>query len=434
MKQKPETTAASISAGSAGGSESLGERIRRFRNALGMDQPRLAELSGLGTKQAVSAIELGSRDVKAFELARIAKVLHVPMDVLLGVSEPAAQPMVLWRRRAIPVGPEGENLAGDSQFLEREARLRERAERYALLEEWCGAAPGDELPEFTVDASTLTYARASELADQVRTRLELGSVPAASLADVLADRFGVKIFYERLGHDGEASAACVRDDDVFGAAVLMNADEAPVRRSFSLAHELFHLVTWTSVSEAWVRDTGNGEPTWYATLERCAQSFAAALLIPADQVIAELHRRASTHAGGDGVAEERPLAQKLQPSDYAFVARARFQVSPDALLWRLVNLGVLNRVERDDLARHPDMRATGRLVGRGHDQVEAPPTFPTRYWELLRLAFRRGEAGLSKLATFAEMNPSDLHELLTAQPVDAEYEASIRESAATATV
>lgn len=411
----------------------LGRLVRLYREALGIDQSRLAELAGLGTKQAVSALERGDRDVKAFELSRLARTLHVSMDVLLGVTPPAPAQKVLWRRRI--AGRPTANGA-DERLQSRNAQLRERAERYALLEAWCGATAVDALPDFDIDVKVLTYAKASELAGRVARQLDLGSVPAASLEQTLADQFGVKIFHDALGVDGEASAACIRDDDVFGCAVLLNSDEPPVRRAFSLAHELFHLVTWTSVAEAWhVHDDGRqgqmdgDEPTWFQQLERCAQSFAAALLIPADRVMAELERRA--RRPGEPRGSSRPV-DCLRPSDYAFMAHVSFRVSTDALLWRLVNLGQLSKGDRDALARHPELitfnsRMSERDAARG-------AVFPERYWELVRLAYENGEAGLAKLAEFAEMRVDELYELLTAALGDAGYEASVRESTEAAAV
>jgi len=36
----------------------------------------------------------------------------------------------------------------------------------------------------------------------------------------------------------------------FGPAILMNSKEAPWRRNYNFAHELFHLITWESLKPA----------------------------------------------------------------------------------------------------------------------------------------------------------------------------------------
>ena len=403
----------------------IGRNIRQYREALDLDQASLADLAKLGNKQTVSAIERGERDVKAFELSRIARALHVTMDAVLGLTSPVPVPQVLWRRREVstlPSEPESRKW-----FLRRDAQLRERAQRYAMLEEWCAADRSESLPVFNLDIREITYQRAAEMAERVRGSLDLGGIPAASLEDTLATRFGVKIFYDALGLGGEASAACVRDDETFGCAVLLNSDDAPTRRAFSLAHELFHLVTWPSVADALEGDgitPGVKAPAWYVRMEKCAQSFAAALLIPADGVNAALEQRARQRAG------ERPVrpADHLEPSDYAFIAHGLFRVSTDALLWRLVTLNHLSRDEREAVVGHPELSAWGMpaMARRG--------VFPDRFWELIRLAHQRGEAGLGKLAEFAEMSPTQLNEFLSVTEQDPDYEASIRASSETALV
>lgn len=379
----------------------IGDRIRSFREGLKLSQKALAELADLGSHQIVSQIEQGERDVKALELARLGRVLHASMDVLLGTAEPSLPARVLWRRRSV------------ERDLTREAQLVQRARSYAKLEDWCGQEPSEYLPDYDIDPSDYTYAEASALASRVGQILNLGRIPAGSLESTLAERFGVKVFYDHLGVDGSASAACVRDDDVFGSAVLLNADEVPVRRAFSLAHELFHLVTWASIASEWQRvGRDGGEPEWYAQLERCAQAFAAALVIPADDLVVEMSRR------GQGV--EGPM---LPPAEYAFIARTRFGVSTDALLWRLVNVRLLSHEQREELVQHPEIRATRRPNDAGDVS-----TFPDRFWELVRLAYEREQAGVAKLAEIAEISVGEMYDFLTSPVMDADYQTSARES------
>jgi hypothetical protein len=43
----------------------------------------------------------------------------------------------------------------------------------------------------------------------------------------------------------EGSAASIWGP--FGPAILMNSNEAPWRRNYNFAHEVFHLITWDSI-------------------------------------------------------------------------------------------------------------------------------------------------------------------------------------------
>lgn len=386
------------------GPEHLGAAIKAARDGLRMTQGDLAEAAGFNSAQIVSDIERGKRDVKAFELVRIARALHLPLEMLLGGEDqedegPAEPVRVLWRRAEVP------------RDDRKDAQLRERASRYALLEEWCGEPPAERLPDVHLDPRNprdLNYHRAGALAEQIRGQLDLGRVPAESLERALATRFGVKIFYDALGTGGTSSAACVRDDDSFGSAILLNADEAPWRRTYSLAHELFHLVTWSGVAAAWAEDVGSDparQPAWFDMVEKCANSFAAALLLPAEALVSELSARRRSPEG--------PLAAALRPDDYAYVAHAVFGVSLDALLWRLVNLEKLSHEQRKALAEDRALREFDRSLRRGL-RAPRPAVFPERFWDLVRLAAEREVVGVTKLAEFAETSIGEMRAALEA--------------------
>jgi len=75
----------------------LGNRIRTSRAALGLTQQQLSEPAGLPAPQVVSQIEKGEREVKAWELVNIAKVLCVDIGALLRVEDPATRQRVAWR-------------------------------------------------------------------------------------------------------------------------------------------------------------------------------------------------------------------------------------------------------------------------------------------------------------------------------------------------
>jgi len=65
--------------------ETLGDRIRMHRARLKLSQTELGKRVGLSTN-SVSAIEAG-QDPKASRLKKIAKVLGVSTDYLLGMDE-----------------------------------------------------------------------------------------------------------------------------------------------------------------------------------------------------------------------------------------------------------------------------------------------------------------------------------------------------------
>ena len=64
----------------------VGRRIRVRRKELKMSQEELAHLIGLETKQAVSKIELGQRNIRQQLVVRLAKVLDVDPLYILAVD------------------------------------------------------------------------------------------------------------------------------------------------------------------------------------------------------------------------------------------------------------------------------------------------------------------------------------------------------------
>src|SRR5690242_14947908 len=113
----------------------LAENIRARREQLGLMQAQLAERAGFNSPQIVSSIERGERDVKAVELAAIARALHCDlMDLFAEKEQEVVPPVVAWRDRP-------------DDAADQAARLVQLCEWYALAEEWTGEESACELPE-----------------------------------------------------------------------------------------------------------------------------------------------------------------------------------------------------------------------------------------------------------------------------------------------
>jgi Zn-dependent peptidase ImmA (M78 family) len=103
--------------------------------------------------------------------------------------------------------------------------------------------------------------------------------------------------------------------------ILVNRDEAPVRRRFTIAHEIKHILDDEAVAH--LRKAGGGEaPSWLT--ERVCDYFAACLLMPRMWV-----KRAWT-------------TTTQNESDLA----ALFNVSADAIRIRLRQIGLVEPTER----------------------------------------------------------------------------------------
>lgn len=356
----------------------LGRAIKQRRNEIGITQGDLAVAVGFSAPQTVSDIERGARDVKAWELVKIARSLRTTPDDLLGLDT-APESRVMWRRGSPAGSRETEDV-----FLD-------RARRYALLEKWNQLPPAATLPEFELDAANASFSDAARLAGEVGKTLDLGSRPAASLQSVLQEAFGVKLFFQEL--DGDESAAATKGD--FGCAVLMNAAQAPWRRNYNLAHEVFHLVTWKGTCEAWGAE--EDEPHWLEHIEKLANAFASYLLLPADEVSSQYDTRFP-----DG---------EIRYPDLVEMAR-EFEVSTEALVWRLRLLGRIPQARAEEILADSLFRKEDRRTMPHHWAPAPEGPLPDRYWRLALSAYRRGEVSLAKVAKMLEISVSQAGALL----------------------
>ncbi len=368
----------------------LGQRIRRRRKALGLKQKELASRAGFPAHQIISQIEKGRREVKAWELAILAQLLHVSIPEILTEGQAETTPAVLWRNQPV----EGREL--------REAEFLANCRKYYQLETLVGAETRRVLPSFSVDPEALDWNDVSGMAQDVSRELSLGVRPAASLARALEESYAAKIWYCDLGKEG--SAACVVGD--FGPAILMNRIEAPWRRNFNFGHELFHIVTWKSAPP----EVLQRKPELWKRFEQLANKFASNLLLPTDAIIHELDRRIQ-----DG---------KISYTDLIELAR-EFDVSTDALVWRLVTLKRLSRDTAEALLNDESFRAVDRASMGG--QWWNPPPLPERFVRMAFIAHQKAKISRTRLAQYLETSLIDLHNTLLSYGLDesANYDTAV---------
>jgi transcriptional regulator with XRE-family HTH domain len=70
--------------------ETLGQRLKRLREAAGMSQQRLADLAGVPVGTLRNA-EYDRREPLVGTAGKLAKALGVSLDVLAGLDEPPAE-------------------------------------------------------------------------------------------------------------------------------------------------------------------------------------------------------------------------------------------------------------------------------------------------------------------------------------------------------
>jgi len=160
---------------------------------------------------------------------------------------------------------------------------------------------------------------------------ESGQLQAPIDVESVAKHLGIRVEYANL--DDDCSGVLVKSDD--GSAVIgVNWDHHSNRQRFTIAHEIGHFALkhegGTFVDKgAYVNVKFRDQDAYSGTSsdERQANHFAAALLMPAPLV------RSAFQAD-----------RMLDPSDDEALASLAhgFEVSPQAMMFRLQNLGLLS--------------------------------------------------------------------------------------------
>lgn len=335
----------------------LGKSLRAARERAGVSQAAAATRAGLG-ESSVSEFENDRRQPSLAQLNALARAYSTSVAKLMD-DQPTVTPPVLWRDKP-SVGAE-----------ELEAKFLRLAEQYANLERWSGDHRATSLPVDGIPKK-LDRNAAEEMARTIRQRLALGDRPALSLLRVLEEDYGVKVFH--MPFEPTGTAACARSEQ-FGDAILLNSKNTRWRRNYDLAHELFHLLTWNIFRSK--------SPTTTEDEERLADTFASVLLLPDEAVRSAVNRR---------LTETNALTVPM-----VFEVAREFDVSIDALIWRLHNLyGVVDA--EYTRGRLNLFRRAGKLYEPR--EPDSPPTRPDRFGALAIAALRAGEISIGRCAEY----------------------------------
>jgi Zn-dependent peptidase ImmA (M78 family) len=163
---------------------------------------------------------------------------------------------------------------------------------------------------------------ASQSAKELLARHGLSAPPVPIFQ--LAEKLGIEVVPDHLEPD--VSGMLYRGQG--RAIILVNKLNAPIRQRFTVAHEIGHFVLHPGDAFVDFRDTRSS--TGLDRHEREANRFAADLLMPEEWVY---------EAFKEVVLEAKPRAST---DDSILMLAKRFDVSAEAMRFRLVNLGVLS--------------------------------------------------------------------------------------------
>lgn len=348
----------------------IGQRLKIARETIGYTQKKVSELTGLG-ESSISEFENNEREPKFSQLSKLADVYKRSIDFFLTDSLPA-EPIMLWRD-----GPTNEE-----ELKETEAEFRRLCQQYHKLELCTSDIRKAVFPQpDVVNPDQFSWLQAESFARKVNNDLCLGDIPSTSLKRILEERCYVKIFH--LEFTGSAMSTISEE---FGPAVLLNGRSVHWRRNYDLAHELFHILTWSFFR------VKNKEPNEIE--EKLANSFASNLLMPEEslkQRIAALIDK-----------------QEQAPLDRIDDLAREFGVSLDAMVYRI---STLFRIKKEDTEQY---LAAAKKLAEFHKQRESdrPEKLPERYCDLAQRALRNGRLSLIQFAKYMGISYKKAQEYL----------------------
>lgn len=363
----------------------IGERLKKERESLGYKLNDVARKIGFEHHQILSNIESGKRSLKAIELVQLSELYGRNVEYFLkGPS--AAVPRVLWRDSA----------NGQEKALA-ERKFIEICEGFRRLLRLTGEdAIADTAPRVAAPDKQAIMRRpfdyVVELAEQTRKSLSLGARPAHSLANVLESNLGVLVLHRDLTNAGSAASLSVGDC----RAIVINAEEAPWRRNYDLAHELFHLLTWELFSQKEI-DTPSAKGGRKSMVEQLADAFASALLLPEEEVRSGFRKKV--------------VDKTITYISLVEIAR-EFRVSTEALLWRLATLRLLGRKDVEKCLAEGEIRNVDRQTRSADGAWERPPYLSARYVMLAIKAYFMGKISRARFSEYVNIPLSSVSEFL----------------------
>lgn len=353
--------------------QGLGQLLKETRIKLGLTLEEVSSGMGFNNYQTLSAIEDGSRKIKAYELAALAKIYMRDISYFLVSQEKIENELVIWR-----------DCLDDQTSKLKEQEFLKYCYNYFELEQKLALDYKCKLPKQELNLDDLDFNRIAELAKEYHRILQLGARPACCLEKILEETYNIKILYLDLAHYGSAASAVGK----FGSAILINASEPFWRRNYDLAHELFHIITWNVFKHEDIHLNKNGSKP---VVEKWADSFASNLLLPQDEVVREFEKRLED--------------DKIRVADVIEMARY-FLVSTEALAWRLVSLRLVNAGVVEETLKLNEFRELDKAK-RVEDGRDAPD-ISFRYVSLAFRAYKKGVISRGKLAEYLNVNRADL--------------------------
>lgn len=334
--------------------ESVGSRIRYARESLRMSQGALAERLGVD-RSAIVRIEKGSRKVSAAELAFLSNTLDRSFSWFLQPDTP-----VVIARRAAFTG------AASTEF-ERTLEELMVAVRWLIQEGLLTPSPAETL------SFPANHGAAENAARAVRNALGIAEQPLTDLS-AAAEQLGLLPFsfsFPDAQFDGSMAEIDSPSDSRRLGVTLINGEQRPGRRRFTLAHELGHWL-FGDQYDACHEPSGSQQPASATERERMIDSFAAHLLLPRSGVTLRW------------TAMKRTLGER----DAALTISSEYRTSWSATLGQLSNLGLIGQSSHEQLSSFTPRRGDFDLLGLEPKSELEAPHLPRNYRSVVLRSYR----------------------------------------------
>jgi hypothetical protein len=372
-------------------SDSVLDRIRTVIGQVADSHAAFGARIGMSRDKLSKSLS-GARRFTSLELSLIARECGVTLDWLLTGQAPTALSVAARSPGGVLPAP---------------AEVSELTDRFASAYEVL-KLHGDQVshPKLALPSMKQTPRQQGEQLAEAAARI------IAKSANISVDRLDtIHVISTLEAAFGLDIAVQPLPDDLHGLAwhgsgrrlILVATTRNWTRQRFTLAHELAHILFCDAqepVVDHSITPGRSSDPT-----EIRANWFAAALLMPADAVRAEVQERP---------VERETLARMV----------VHFKVSPSAMATRLDTLRLIDAKRLSDLRTMTSVECH-KLAGSFEsyvEQVEASssPRLPVGIVKRLFEAYERGATTLRPLANVLGVPVDDLFDLLTGQPAEGE--------------
>jgi Zn-dependent peptidase ImmA (M78 family)/transcriptional regulator with XRE-family HTH domain len=385
----------------------IGLRLRTARERSGLSQQAVAEALEI-PRTAVTNIETGSRAVSTLELTKLAALYRQPAARFIEDEETEMNDLSLVLPRALQEATNG------PEFQEAVDKIVDLCREGASLRHMLDQDFELNLPDYAGKIANAGEAirHAETVALEERRRLGLGNAPASNIAEVISSQ---GIWVAACGDLPEGVSGLFLNHATVGFAILINKRHVPARRRFSYAHEYGHALFDRIETVRLTQQRNSGE-----LIEKRANAFAAAFLMPANGVSEQLRRLdkgqpsrqsqtvydVANDASTESEIRPRTGSQAITFQDVRAIAR-HFGVSYESAVWRLKSLGHLGSAETDTLmAQKEKSLRLAEILNIKSGEALPPPDdreqeLPGQLARLAIEAYRRGEISQGRLRELA---------------------------------